>query len=108
MHLPFPAARWGEAAGGDKRGRQAAALRIHRGEDYPWLDLRVDDHAAPLSELRRLYAVAHERYVHFAETMPTSANFSGVTDRSNLDSKLAELEERRRAEGRPSASHAVP
>ena len=38
----------GEAAGGDKRGKQSAALRIHDGEDYPLYDLRVDDHADPL------------------------------------------------------------
>ena len=45
----------GERAGGDKRGKQAAALRIHGDEDYPSLDLRVDDHEEPLAELRRLY-----------------------------------------------------
>lgn len=112
MHVPFPerllsAMEAGEAAGGDKRGRQSAALRVHRGEDYPWFDLRVDDHGAPLSELRRLYAVAQERFVHFAETMPTRANFSGVTDRTDLDRKLQALEDERIAAGRPSASHAV-
>ena len=32
----------GEAAGGDKRGRQSAALRIFTTEEYPALDLRVD------------------------------------------------------------------
>src|SRR3546814_11655636 len=48
----------GERAGGDKRGRQSAALKIVRGEAYPWLDLGCDDHADPLPELRRLYAVA--------------------------------------------------
>jgi len=32
----------GEAAGGDKRGRQSAALKVHHLEDYPLLDLRVD------------------------------------------------------------------
>jgi uncharacterized Ntn-hydrolase superfamily protein len=46
----------GEAAGGDKRGKQAAALRIHAGEDYPLLDIRVDDHEDPVAELRRLYS----------------------------------------------------
>src|SRR3546814_10052248 len=51
----------GERAGGDKRGRQSAALKTVRGEAYPWLDLRCDDHADPLAELRRLYAVAQER-----------------------------------------------
>lgn len=111
--LPFPerfmaAMEAGEAAGGDKRGRQSAALRIHRGEDYPWLDLRADDHADPLGELRRLWDVAHERYLHFAENMPTRENPSGTTDRTELDRRIAE-EERRRAEaGIPSRSFATP
>ena len=50
----------GEAAGGDVRGRQSAALLVHDEQDYPLLDLRVDDHADPLSELERLEAVARE------------------------------------------------
>ena len=41
----------GEAAGGDKRGKQSAALLICSTEDYPELNLRVDDHADPLVEL---------------------------------------------------------
>ena len=50
--------RAGEAAGGDKRGRQAAAIRIWPA-DYPaapWLpfDVRADDHGDPLAELARL------------------------------------------------------
>jgi uncharacterized Ntn-hydrolase superfamily protein len=53
-----------EAAGGDFRGRQSAALLVVRGEptDQPWddklLELRVDEHAEPLSELRRLLELA--------------------------------------------------
>ena len=49
-----------EAEGGDVRGRQAARLLVVRAEatDRPWedvlVDLRVDDHPAPLPELRRL------------------------------------------------------
>ena len=65
------AMRAGEAAGGDKRGRQSAALRIHRGEDYPWLDIRADDHADPLAELGRLWDVAGERFLHLAEILAT-------------------------------------
>ena len=42
------AMRAGEAAGGDKRGRQSAALLIHGEEEWSDLDLRVDDHADPL------------------------------------------------------------
>ena len=51
----------GEAAGGDKRGKQGAALRIHGDEDYVALDLRVDDHAEPIAELHRLYELSLER-----------------------------------------------
>src|SRR5690348_12343116 len=45
----------GEAAGGDKRGKQGAALLVYTTEAYPALDLRVDDHVDPIVELRRLY-----------------------------------------------------
>ena len=46
-----------EAAGGDWRGQQAAGLLVVAADDKPWervSDLRVDDHAEPLRELRRL------------------------------------------------------
>ncbi|MEL7524621.1 MAG: DUF1028 domain-containing protein [Pseudomonadota bacterium] len=97
-----------EAAGGDKRGRQSAALRIVRGEDYPWLDIRADDHGAPLEELRRLHAVARERYLHFAELMPTRRNIHGLLDRTEIDQKIADLEAERKKAGRASASFATP
>lgn len=97
----------GEDAGGDKRGRQAAGLRIHTGQDYPWLDLRVDDHADPLSELRRLWAVAQERYIHVAEIMPTAECFSGAPDRRDIDAKILAAEAARKVDGRASASHAT-
>ena len=50
----------GDEAGGDKRGRQSAALLVVRegagygGNDDIAVDLRVDDHAAPIPELARL------------------------------------------------------
>jgi uncharacterized Ntn-hydrolase superfamily protein len=98
----------GEAAGGDKRGRQSAALCIHRGEPYPWLDLRADDYADPLAELRRLYDVAHERFLFMAEVFPTRDNPTGLTDRSGVDAAIAETERKRREEGRQSRSFATP
>ena len=58
----------GEKAGGDKRGKQAAAIIIHMGQDYPWINLRVDDHADPLTELRRLVDVSRERFVPVSYT----------------------------------------
>jgi uncharacterized Ntn-hydrolase superfamily protein len=75
----------GEAAGGDKRGKQAAALRIHAGEDYPLLDIRVDDHEAPIAELRRLYAKSLERFQPFATCLPSRANPVGITDRAVIE-----------------------
>jgi uncharacterized Ntn-hydrolase superfamily protein len=50
----------GQAAGGDSRGQQSAALYVVKaGGSYGgyldrYVDLRVDDHAAPVDELRRL------------------------------------------------------
>ncbi|GAA3092849.1 DUF1028 domain-containing protein [Rhizobium viscosum] len=98
----------GEDAGGDKRGKQSAALLVHRDQDYPWLSIRADDHPDPLAELRRLYAVAQERYMHVAETMATKANPNGMIDRREIDERIAALEAARIAEGRPSASLATP
>ena len=97
----------GERKGGDKRGRQAAGLTIHRGEDHPWLDLRVDDHADPLAELARLWDVAQERYVHFAKGMPSAERFSGYPTRDGIDADIKAAEERRKVEGRPSRSQAI-
>lgn len=101
------AMRAGEDAGGDKRGKQSAALVIHRDQDYAWLNIWVDDSTDPLAELERLYAVAQERYLYFAETMATRQNPDGMIDRREIDEKIAALEAARIAEGRPSASFAT-
>ena len=61
----------GQAAGGDKRGKQSAALKIYGREAYPWLDLRVDDHPAPVAELRRVLGVAMLQLRPFVDAMPT-------------------------------------
>ena len=96
----------GEDAGGDKRGRQSAALVICRGQDYPWVNIRADDDADPLSELRRLYAVAKERFLVMADAMPTRENPHGVEDRTAMDEAIARLEAERQARGVPGASRA--
>ena len=55
----------GQAAGGDSRGQQSAAILVveknsaHEGMSDTLVDLRVDDHEVPLRELRRLYGL-HE------------------------------------------------
>jgi len=61
----------GDAAGGDRRGKESAALLVVRagagygGATDRWIDLRVDDHPEPVGELRRLLGV-HTLY--FGET----------------------------------------
>ena len=82
------AMRAGEAAGGDKRGKQSAALLIYGEEEWSELDLRVDDHADPLAEIERLEAVSRERWVHFRKYLPTRNNPAGITDRRLIDSEI--------------------
>ena len=74
----------GQAAGGDRRGRESAALLVVRkgagygGKGDRWVDLRVDDNPEPLREMRRLLEIHH---LYF-----------GRTDRSRvhaIDSALA-------------------
>jgi uncharacterized Ntn-hydrolase superfamily protein len=47
----------GQAAGGDKRGKVSAALLVVRDEEYPYIDLRVDEHPSPIKELRRIFDI---------------------------------------------------
>lgn len=47
----------GQTAGGDKRGKQSAALLVVNVDEFPYIDIRVDDHPEPLKELRRLYDI---------------------------------------------------
>lgn len=84
----------GEAAGGDKRGKQAAALTIATTEEYPALDLRVDDHAEPLSELRRLYETSLERFQPFVACLPSRARPAGITDRAAIEDEVARFQQR--------------
>ena len=94
QNLPFArrliaAMRAGEQAGGDKRGKQSAALLIHENEEWSALDLRVDDHADPLAELARLEQVSREHWVPFRQFLPTRGNPAGVTDREIIDAGVA-------------------
>jgi uncharacterized Ntn-hydrolase superfamily protein len=54
----------GDAAGGDRRGRQSASVMVYRllGQNYSdhWLDLRVDEHATPIPELMRILCMSNQ------------------------------------------------
>jgi uncharacterized Ntn-hydrolase superfamily protein len=59
----------GDAAGGDRRGKQSAALLVARpgagyeGRSDRYVDLRVDDHPEPVRELRRIFEVYDREYL---------------------------------------------
>ena len=81
-----------EAAGGDSRGRQSAALLVvERDGGYAALsdtlvDLRVDDHSDPLGELRRLFGL-HDAL--FGRTPRDEWLAVDPTLRTELDERLA-------------------
>lgn len=79
----------GEQQGGDKRGKQGAALLIFTTESYPFLDLRVDDHADPIVELMRLYEKSFERYQAMLECLPSESRPWGTTDRTEVEASIA-------------------
>lgn len=69
------AMRAGEQAGGDKRGRQSAALLIQGGEPYADLELRVDCDNDPLARLEHLIKEARKPYVvSFRQATPCLAD----------------------------------
>ena len=70
----------GQRAGGDRRGRQSAAMVLTTTEDFPDLNLRVDDHPEPLAELRRLLALWRIEGLPRLKTAPSRSQPSGLTD----------------------------
>lgn len=75
----------GQAAGGDKLGKQSAALYVVHIEDYGYVDLRVDEHPDPVAELRRIYEVARAELYPFRKLYPTKANPAGDWDTGEWD-----------------------
>jgi uncharacterized Ntn-hydrolase superfamily protein len=61
----------GDIAGGDKRGKQSAALKVFEVDDYPMVDLRVDESDEPIVELRRVFAIARAQLSPFIAGMPS-------------------------------------
>jgi len=61
----------GDAAGGDRRGKQSAALLVSYDQDYRYYDLRVDDHADPVNELRRIFELRKAGRAQHGDWRPT-------------------------------------
>jgi uncharacterized Ntn-hydrolase superfamily protein len=70
----------GQAAGGDRRGKQSAALLVAASEEYPYVDLRVDEDQEPVKQLRRVFEVAKRQLLPFVRTFPTRSNPAGYDD----------------------------
>ena len=68
-----------------------AALRIHGDEDYPELDIRVDDHAEPVAELHRLYQVSLERFQPFVACLAGRHDGVGLIDRDAIEARIADF-----------------
>ena len=65
----------GQETGGDRRGRQSAGMRTVHTEDYPYCDLRVDDHPDPIAELRRVFTV-FQREEPYRQMMPSRGDYT--------------------------------
>lgn len=78
----------GEAVGGDKRGRQSAAVKVCIADPYPDVDFRADDHPDPLAELRRLHRVSLERYAVFRRFLAGTRDPWGTIDREVINAAV--------------------
>ena len=86
----------GQAAGGDKRGRQSAALYVvDRETAYAYVDLRVDEHPDPVVELRRIFEVVKARQLAFIRRLPTRDNPMGGMTPEELQQRLTDAEAER-------------
>ncbi len=84
----------GQAAGGDKRGRQCAALLVVAREEYPLWDLRVDEHPSPVAELRRVFEIARLQLLPFVEGLPTRSNPLGSLSEEFIEMNMLPPPER--------------
>ena len=65
-----------QEAGGDRRGRQSAGILVVHSEEYPYCDLRVDDHPDPIPELRRVFEVYQRELTPFLPLMPSRDDYT--------------------------------
>jgi len=60
----------GQDAGGDKRGRQSAALKVVDTQSYPIVDIRSDEHENPVEDLERIYEAAKINLFPYIKDLP--------------------------------------
>ena len=87
----------GQDAGGDRRGRQSAGIHVVASEEYPWVNLRVDDNADPVPELRRIFEVWKVEELAWMQWMPRRDDLTPGWDvvgrmRDQIEEELNERE----------------
>lgn len=70
----------GQAAGGDKRGKQSAALMVMTNDIIADVNLRVDDHVEPIPEIARLLAIWRRDVEPWRHWYPSLEKPAGFTD----------------------------
>jgi uncharacterized Ntn-hydrolase superfamily protein len=69
----------GRDAGGQHGGQHSAALVVYRAQEYPLVDLRVDEHAEPIGELRRIFDL-YRPQIEYYEIRPWQPAALGVVE----------------------------
>ena len=69
----------GRDAGGQHGGQHSAALIVYRQQEYPLVDLRVDEHVEPIGELRRIFD-RYRPHIEYYETRPWQPGAIGSED----------------------------
>ena len=77
-----------DAAWQPGEGRRSAALRLITTEDFSDIDLRVDDHHAPLTELARLLSLWRTHRAPRLHEQPSRANPPGLHDLDVVESRF--------------------
>ena len=60
----------GDAAGGDLQGERSVNVLVFSSEEYALCDIRIDDHEAPMDELRRLFKVYQTKILPIVRDLP--------------------------------------
>lgn len=79
----------GQEAGGDKRGRQSAAIKVIGNQAHAEVDLRVDEHPDPVAELRRIFDLFWSERRPYMATLPTRDEPSGIFEPQEREAFIA-------------------
>jgi uncharacterized Ntn-hydrolase superfamily protein len=64
----------GDEMGGDTKGERSVNVLVFSAEEYPLCDIRIDDHDAPMQELRRLFRLYQEEILPNVKKLPKRAD----------------------------------